>query len=232
MFKSIDMQSHEFITLQRQVRNLRIAISLFLIITIALFLTAFKQSNRIEKLRVSQLIIEDDQGRPVIVMGTGETALLGRNRRDSIHGIVLLDQKGDDRLYLGRETKLQMGGKLVERQTPGWSLLINEPGGDERAGFGFRDGDNAVGLGLDYGGKNGLEAIYLSAADSLAYIALNGDVARGHRDRIVLWSDTRNDRSMIKIGDATRDDKIVWSTAKGVAKIQYRDGNQRVHKIP
>lgn len=216
------MERREFMKLQRQVRNLRIAMCIFLVMSITLFLTAFTPSNRIEKLSVSQLIIEDQQGRPVIVMGSGETVNLGRKRQDSIHGIVLMDQNGDDRLYLGRETKLQMGGKLVEPHSMGWSLLINEPGGDERAGFGFRDEDNAVGLGLDYGGKNGLEAIYLSAADSLAYITLNGDVAKGHHDRIVLWSDTRRDMSMIKIGDATRDDKIVWSTTKGVPKIQYR----------
>ncbi|MEZ0453773.1 hypothetical protein ABTW24_19435 [Sphingobacterium thalpophilum] len=61
-------------------------------------------------------------------MGSGETVNLGRKRQDSIHGIVLMDQNGDDRLYLGRETKLQMGGKLVERHSMGWSLSINEPG--------------------------------------------------------------------------------------------------------
>lgn len=123
------MERREFMQLQRQVRNLRIAMCIFLVMSITLFLTAFTQSNRIEKLSVSQLIIEDQQGRPVIVMGSGETVNLGRKRQDSIHGIVLMDQNGDDRLYLGRETKLQMGGKLVERHSMGWSLLINEPGG-------------------------------------------------------------------------------------------------------
>lgn len=92
-----------------------------------------------------------------------------------------------------------MGGKVVDRQSEGWSLLINDPSGDERAGFGFQDDNNSVGLGLDYGGENGLEAIYLSASDSLAYLTVNANVNKGHRDRIVLWHDGRKDLSMLKI---------------------------------
>ncbi|RZK48219.1 MAG: hypothetical protein EOO99_10945 [Pedobacter sp.] len=220
-------QQAEFNSMRKQIKDLKIALMGVAFTCLGFYLVGFTSTQK-KSIRLQEMIIEDSNGKPVMIMGAGVGSgkVKGRIRKDDLHGLVFIDSNGRDRLYLGKEGSLMMGGELVERDSEGWSLLINEPSGDERAGFGFQDENNAVGLGLDYGGKNGLEAIYLSASDSLAYITINGDVNKGHRDRIVLWSDTRKDVSMLKIGDSSKDDKIVLRSSKGKPSLYYKNEQQ------
>ncbi|MCR5863638.1 hypothetical protein LRS05_16715 [Flavobacterium sp. J372] len=151
-----------------------------------------------------------------------------RDRKDTMAGLVFLDEKGTDRLYMGKDGKLQMGGKLEDRNSAGWSYIINDTTGDERGGFGFADDEDRIGLGLDYGGKDGGEAIYLYASNDIAYLLMNTNTNDRVRQRAVLWHETKNDLTQIKIGDKTTDERLVLRTVGEKAVISYKaDGKNK-----
>lgn len=208
--------------LRKEVENLRLIIRLIAAGACILIALLFAISNK-DTLRVKEIIVEDKNGNPFIIMGNPISRYQKRKRKDSLQGIVFLDSTGTDRLFIGKDSKLQMGGELVNRGSQGWSYLINDTVGDERGGFGFSDDENRIGLGLDYGGKDGLEGIYLNVSEDLAYMVINGNVKKGVHDRIVLWHDGEKDLSMIKIGDKTKDDRIILKTQAGRSGIYYRD---------
>ncbi len=167
-------------------------------------------------IKVKGIVIEDENGNPRIKMGfpfDNEK----RIRKDTLNGMVFMDEKGMDRIHLGPHGKLFLGGKYYGRTNEGWSLFFNDSKGEERSGYGFSDDSNSVGLGMDYGGEDGGEAIYLYAAPNLAFMTINADLQekQGIRDRIVLWHDTKKDLSLAKISDSKRDGRIILRAEKG-----------------
>ncbi len=211
-------------SLQKQVRQLRILL-ISIASVFALFLLVSFATGKNDIIRTKGIIVEDSNGKPFIMMGSPIPQEKLRDRKDPLAGLVFLDDKGIDRLYMGKDGKLQMGGELVDRNSEGWSYIINDTVGDERGGFGFSDDEDRIGLGLDYGGKDGLEAIYLNASQEGAYILINANVAKGVRDRIVLWHDTPNDLTQIKVGDKLSDDRLLLKASGGKpALVHKRDG--------
>jgi len=179
------------------------------------FIIDSKESSK-DVIYTKGLVIQDEEGNPRIKMGfpfDNEN----RIRKDTLNGIVFLDEKGMDRIHLGQHGKLYLGGKYYERLNEGWSLFFNDSKGEERSGYGFSDDDNSVGLGMDYGGEYGGEAIYLYAAPKIAFMTINADIqeGKGIRDRIVLWHETDKDLSIAKISDSERDGRIVLKTERG-----------------
>jgi len=162
------------------------------------------------------LVIVDEAGNPRIAMGFPVDNAY-RQRTDTLSGIVLMDEKGMDRVHLGPHGKLYLGGQYLDRANEGWSLFFNDEKGEERSGYGFSDDDNSVGLGMDYGGEHGGEAIYLYAAPNIAFLTINADLQqeRGIRDRIVLWHETDKDLSIVKISDSKKDGRIFFKAEKG-----------------
>ena len=163
------------------------------------------------------IVIVDDSGKPRMAMGFPIPKLEQRLRNDTLSGIVLLDENGVDRIHLGKHGKLFLGEKYVERSNDGWSLFFNDSKGEERSGYGFSDDDNSIGLGMDYGGEHGGEAIYLYAAPNIAFMTINADLQQqqGTRDRIVLWHETDKDISIAKISDSKKDGRIILKAEKG-----------------
>jgi hypothetical protein len=218
------MQS-ELHSLRKEILKLKLIIGLIVVGTTIFMTWSFTSADK-RILRSRGLIIEDERGKPFIMMGSPTSSDKHRKRKDPVQGIILLDSTGVDRLFIGKDSKLQIGGDLIDRNSSGWSFLINDTAGDERGGFGFADDEDRIGLGLDYGGKDGLEAIYLNASNDIAYILINGNVTKGARDRIVLWHDVKKDVSMIKLGDQTKDDRIVLKSKSGMTSLFYRDSLQ------
>ena len=162
------------------------------------------------------LVIEDENGNPRIKMGF-PFSNENRIRKDTLSGMVFMDEKGMDRIHLGPHGKLFLGGKYYGRTNEGWSLFFNDSNGEERSGYGFSDDDNSVGLGMDYAGEDGGEAIYLYAAPNIAFMTINADLPenQGIRDRIVLWHETDKDLSIAKISDSKKDGRIILKAEKG-----------------
>jgi hypothetical protein len=126
-------------------------------------------------IRTKGLVIEDATGHPRMVMGF-PIPQEGRVRKDTLNGLVFLDNQGIDRIHVGQHGKLFLGGEYHDRLNEGWSFFFNDHKGEERSGYGFSDDDNSVGLGMDYGGEYGGEAIYLYAAPDIAFMTINADL--------------------------------------------------------
>jgi hypothetical protein len=86
-----------------------------------------------------------------------------RNYRHSMHGMLVLDEHGFDRLAVGDSTTDPNIGQRIGRAT---GIEINDERGFERSGYGLlRVGDaNRVVLGLD--SRNGTEGAALSLFDN------------------------------------------------------------------
>ena len=176
-------------------RTTKIQTAIIAVLAIAMIWIALGSNPESDEiLRTKGLIIEDLDGKPRMALGFPIENQF-RQRNDTLSGLVLLDENVLDRVHLGKHGKLFLGGEYHDRLNEGWSLFFNDLNGEERSGYGFSDDDNSVGLGMDYGGKNGGEAIYLYAAPKIAFMTLNADLEenQGIRDRIVLWHETDKD---------------------------------------
>ncbi|WP_298152709.1 hypothetical protein [Flavobacterium sp.] len=208
-------------SLQKQIRQLRMALFSLAGILIVGLLVSFS-SGKGDIIRTKGIIVEDGDGKPFIMMGGPIPEDKQRDRKDPMSGLVILDDKGIDRLYMGKDGKLQIGGQLEDRNSEGWSYVINDQVGDERGGFGFADSEDRIGLGLDYGGKDGGEAIYLYASNDVAYLLLNSNTNDKVRQRAVLWHDTKKDLTQIKLGDKITDERLVLRVAGEKAQISHK----------
>ena len=132
------------------------------------------------ELRVRQLIIEDDRGRPRVVLGAPVTSLPGRLREDPSVGLLLLDQEGRDRVSVGAPAiGVQSHGSLGRRVSAATGVILNDPDGDERGGFVVLDNGTAM-LGLDDHDNGEMVALF---AHWLGYSGLlvNGSAGKGNQ---------------------------------------------------
>lgn len=113
-------------------------------------------------LRIRGLVVEDEQGRDRILIGAPVPKVAGRKRQDNATGVLILDENGADRVALAAPTpNPQINGQVGERIGNAAGLILNDPDGNERGGFGVLDNDRRVILGLDYP-KGAGEAVTLS----------------------------------------------------------------------
>jgi len=65
-----------------------------------------------------------------------------------VHQLVVVDEKGIDRIVIGPVPDPQMMGKRVKRRAPGTGIQLNDGSGNERAGIALLDDGSAV-VGID-----------------------------------------------------------------------------------
>ena len=203
----------------QRIQRLQTFCIFILLIIVSILFSQQKKQIKDGILQAKGIVITDENENPRIMMGFPIANNENRQRTDTLSGILLLDEKGMDRVHLGKHGKLFLGGEYYGRtNNDGWSLFFNDSIGEERSGYGFSDSDNSVGLGMDYGGEHGGEAIFLYAAPKIAFMTINADLQenRGIRDRIVLWHETDKDLSIIKVSDSQKDGSLVLKTEKGV----------------
>ena len=110
-----------------------------------------------DSVRTKELIIEDEQGNPRIVLSSNIADIEGRKRTDKLEGILLMDEEGVDRAVLGLTPTFQRNGKMSSRGKPGpMGLVFNDEKGDERGGFGYYEDKKIVALGMDRSVGEGL----------------------------------------------------------------------------
>jgi len=132
-------------------------------------------------------VIEDNQGRPRLLLGAPIPNIEGRKRRgEPTNGIVVLEESGTDRLIVGDALAPQTVGRVEPRKATEQAsgFWINDSNGNERGGF-VTTGDDAL-LTLDY--RNG-DAFHLAATVDTASMTLR---APGDRPRAMLL--TNGDR--------------------------------------
>jgi len=175
-------------SLERQVRALRLTLAALALSLGALVISAFKQDVP-EVTRTRGIIIEDSQGRERILIGAPIPAARARVRTDtskvrevwarrfpnpdqymgfyakyrhSMHGMLILDERGFDRVAIGDSTPDPNIGRRIG---PATGIQVNDRQGFERTGYGLLtvDDRDRVVLGLD--SRRGTEGLALSLLD-------------------------------------------------------------------
>ena len=179
---------HRIASLERQLRHQRRALGAAVVVGTIALLGAFAPGSR-DVIRTRGIVIVDERGRQQILIGAPIPAAANRVRtnparverawasrfpdpqqymrwyagyRHSMHGILVLDENGYDRLAIGDSTPDPNSGKRVGA---GRGIEINDARGFERTGYGILTvaGKDRVVLGLD--GSDGEEAVVLSVHD-------------------------------------------------------------------
>jgi len=173
--------------LERSVRRLRTYAGVITVAMVALVTSALVPPTA-EVLRARGLVIVDEAGRERILIGAPIPAAENRVRTDmerveriwgtrfprayveeyypkyrhSVHGMVVLDENGFDRVVIGDSVPDPNIGRRIG---PASGMVINDAEGFERSGYGLLDVDGAyrVVLGLD--GNDGREGVTLSLHD-------------------------------------------------------------------
>ena len=186
METSRDVLEDRLARLGRQVRLMRILLAAGGVAFLATASLAAKMNRGTgEIIRARGLIIEDEQGRPRVLLGAPVTAVEGRRRHDPATGLVVLDERGADRLSVGSPaTDPQSQGKVLARISPQTGITMSDTEGTERVGLGILDNGRVV-LGLDY--PDGQEAVSLFILPDSGYSGLTVDARSGkERQRIFL----------------------------------------------
>lgn len=165
--------------LHRTVRRLQLYVSSLTLLLLVASVAAFLP-HRADVLRVRGIIVEDDAGRDRILIGAPIPASAARVRtdtararkawaggmpkqymtwyagyRNAMNGVLVLDERGFDRLAIGDSVPDPNIGKRIG---PSTGLVINDSLGFERTGYGLLSvgGKYRVSLGFDPKGEEGL----------------------------------------------------------------------------
>lgn len=170
-------------------------------------------------LRVKGLVINDEQGRPRIMMGAPAPKEKGRTRLDELIGIVYLDENGADRLTFGKEPDPMTADGIKPRRVGGAGILIHDKQGIERGGYSVLDDESAL-LTLDHP-KTG-EAVALSSNKEFSGIGLFHRSNPGiYREAITLGVVQKNNESFLKITDTNSKQRLRIQT-NGTEKTQLK----------
>jgi hypothetical protein len=162
------------IRLQKQIRRLQVCVAFLAIAVLVLIGSAFSTAEKHDGvLRARGLIIEDDQGKERILIGSPIPGAKNRVRTDlarvrelwgkrfpekymewyrsyqnDMNGILILDANGFDRVGLGDPVPDPNSGKRI---APSSGLVLNDEEGFERSGYGLLKVESRyrVVLGMD-----------------------------------------------------------------------------------
>jgi hypothetical protein len=99
-------------------------------------------------LHLRGLVIEDDQGRARILLGSPFPVVADRVRHDATTtAMVFLDEEGHDRFSIGEKFTPQIDGELprnYEKLAAGFGLTLYDQLGNDRGGMGFLSNGNSV----------------------------------------------------------------------------------------
>ncbi|QIG54077.1 hypothetical protein G6N82_07840 [Altererythrobacter sp. BO-6] len=197
------MTAAETKKLQASVRNLKLAV-IALACMLTVLLAGGFAAPQDDVIRTKGIVIEDSEGRARILIGAPAPTVAERLRTDPARhkdafawlypdgdvtpasrlnndtfGILILDEKGHDRVALGAPVPDPLNGRRIG---PAYGLSVHDDDGIERAGFGqIKDkakGLDRVAIGLD--GWDGEGVIILVDADGTAGLVAN-DNKQGKR---------------------------------------------------
>lgn len=195
--------------LQRSVRRLQTLVVTLLLAGAAAALNGFARVDRGEEvIRTKGIVIVDDAGRERILIGAPIPAAANRVRtdiarlqalygsrfprqyyteyyptyRNSLHGMLVMDENGVDRLAIGDSVPDPNIGRRVGHEV---GLIMNDERGFERTGYGVLRVDSAYRIVLGLDGKEGREGVALAVDDATGRRALttqgdSGSIFLGH----------------------------------------------------
>ncbi len=174
------------------------------------------------------LIIEDEAGRPRIVIGAPVNKVPGRKRADDLFGLAYLDPSGHDRITFGQLPDPATPDGVLPRRSSGEGILINDSDGIERGGYSVLNDDTAL-LTLDWP-KSG-EAIALSAGQKSAGLGMfyRGDLGQ-YRDAMGAFIVPEADRAFAKMSDADGRERLILDL-RGSGEPTLRSFDQKGAEI-
>lgn len=231
-----------FARLERQLRTLRLAAGISTALLLVFTATALRRpDSSADVLRVRGLIVVDDMGRDRILIGAPIPASGARVRtdtarvrqmwgthfapqymsewyptyRNAVHGIVVLDERGIDRVAIGDSLPDPNIGRRIGSDV---GILVNDANGYERTGYGLLTvkGRNRAVLGLD--ADNGTEGLTLAVRDSGA----TGITITSHDHNMFIGADPTSEKTTGKapfFGIVARDGKTVKHETNILARL-------------
>lgn len=187
-------------------------ILMFIVLAFQYITVQQKNQLSVELIRTKGLILQDENGRDVMLMGYPVPYSGQRKRTDELEGILMMDVQGNDRLFMGKEGTFLVDGELFNRIDEGWGLLVNDQNGNERGGFGILDSLNAVVMGMNYPAGEG---IMLVTEPEHAFILINSDTDEIPRERIVLSHEKNEEETLIKLSDGEASERILIQAITG-----------------
>lgn len=201
----------EPVPLERRVYILTIVSVVQFAILVGLCLSRFSVPNTVaaqtrpEILTVRGLVIEDDQGRPRILLGAPFPAVKQRIRQDArTTSILFLDANGHDRLTLGEELQPQIGGKVpvdMHRIASGFGVVLHDDRGDERGAYSWL--------------SNGRALITLDRPGAEAFAAMVNDRTGETKVSLEFPPEVANDTSAIELGTRASQAFLSFKNKKG-----------------
>jgi hypothetical protein len=176
-----------------------------------------------KSLHLRGLVIEDESGRPRIVLGA-PISNQGRKRTDTLTGIAFLSEAGIDRITIGSVPNAQVTGAMTKRIAGGVAVLLNGPQGNERGGSGFLD-DGRVSLGLDR--ADGNEGAILTVNDEDKWAGLK--IKDNHSWIVMSLGHSTEDGSRLLLRDGDGKDRVVFGLKDSARpKLEVNDRDEKL----
>lgn len=231
---------------EKQFRNLKIAFITLIIVSLTSFLSfSFIQSSNFDLIRAKGIIIEDQNGKDRILIGspipfskdrvrtdtTKVRAYWGKNYEDmenqymkwykdykhDAEGIVIMNEEGFDRVLLGDRLADPNTGKRMFEPA---GILWNDKQGWELGGAGvntLKNGKSRSIIGVD---SNEGEAVHLVALEDgtkeLVINSKNGRLLIGSSEKNGSWFKNKEEFTGVKYFDT--EGKLVWEQKMEVKK--------------
>lgn len=176
----------EFIKVQNELRALKRLHILYLIAFLLIAgywaycrIKTTEHTTSFDRLYANEIIIKDKNGNDRIIISPQISSGSSRVRKDTLEGILIMDEKGVDRVVLGATPTILSRDKIVgrvENDFP-YGFVFNDSKGNERGGFGYYAGRGLVSFGMDNAFGEGLT---MFVADKDFYgqkvgLVMNGD---------------------------------------------------------
>lgn len=225
--KEVKDNEKGYARLERQVEILKFAVLGLAVVLLAVLTMALKDASSDKILRIQGLIIEDGDRNPRILIGAPFPGVKERHRSDSTTGLVLLDEKGIDRLSFGYPALApQVKGQVSERITTHAGFIVNDTDGDERTGYGVTDMGHVI-LGMDYKGREAL--ILMVDPKGYTGVLINGEKSPPHNQRVFLGTNNKpgSDHGILVLNDSQGTARTMFHLDEGQMrwKLFDQEGN-------
>ncbi len=213
-------------------KNILLSVALTAVITVFLLFSFIKKgTDSFDKIRTKELIVEDANGNDRVIISPHLSTSKTRLRKDTLSGILILDEFGKDRVIVGTSPTVSINGKISRRaiNSP-YGIAFNDEKGDERGGLGYYADRKLSVLGLD--GPSG-EGIVLFVPDKELF---------GQKAGMII-NDPQKGGQLIYLGANTKGEKMLNFDTPGKGRlaiemdsasnsgINYYDYIKGTHKV-
>lgn len=195
MKNELDNLKAEIGLLKQRNKLFQTVIVAIFIIGIAMSFTS-KNGKFFKRIVANEIVIIDKNGNERVLLSAIISQSKSRIRTDTLGGILIMDEKGIDRIVLGSTPTIQSNGRIVKRidNSNPIGFTFNDSIGNERGGFGFYDSRGIVSFGMD--NKNG-EGLTMFVADDNLWGQKVGLAMNSGNDGQVVYLGSSQDKKTI-----------------------------------